>query len=316
MAQAPKSRPPFRADHVGSLLRPKALRDAHPPARRRRAVGRRVRRGPGRGDPRCRAPAGGGGSPGRQRWRVPAQLLLGPVRGAMPGLRHQAGGLQVPRRPRPRGRLHGHLCRRQDRAHAGAGGRRVRLPAGRHRGRAEDHHAGALDHAFLPLHRFCRPRRLRRCERLLRGPCRRSIAPRSPSWPRRAAATFSSTRWPSPCCAIPPSAPGSPPPGRSPTRSSTSTSTPSTLRGRVAGRHGDRRAHVPRQFPRPLPVGGRLRVRWPSGSSPTPTSPTSCWSTTRPAPATSSRCASCLMARASCSASSAPRRRRWRRSTT
>jgi 5-methyltetrahydropteroyltriglutamate--homocysteine methyltransferase len=29
MAQAPKLRPPFRADHVGSLLRPKALRDAH-----------------------------------------------------------------------------------------------------------------------------------------------------------------------------------------------------------------------------------------------------------------------------------------------
>jgi 5-methyltetrahydropteroyltriglutamate--homocysteine methyltransferase len=29
MVQAPKARPPFRADHVGSLLRPKALRDAH-----------------------------------------------------------------------------------------------------------------------------------------------------------------------------------------------------------------------------------------------------------------------------------------------
>jgi 5-methyltetrahydropteroyltriglutamate--homocysteine methyltransferase len=29
MAQAISSRPPFRADHVGSLLRPKALRDAH-----------------------------------------------------------------------------------------------------------------------------------------------------------------------------------------------------------------------------------------------------------------------------------------------
>jgi methionine synthase II (cobalamin-independent) len=35
MAQAPKLRPPFRADHVGSLLRPKALRDAH----RRHAAG-------------------------------------------------------------------------------------------------------------------------------------------------------------------------------------------------------------------------------------------------------------------------------------
>src|SRR5262245_66688008 len=35
MAQALKSRPPFRADHVGSLLRPKALRDAH----RRHAAG-------------------------------------------------------------------------------------------------------------------------------------------------------------------------------------------------------------------------------------------------------------------------------------
>jgi 5-methyltetrahydropteroyltriglutamate--homocysteine methyltransferase len=35
MAQMPKSRPPFRADHVGSLLRPKALREAH----RRHAAG-------------------------------------------------------------------------------------------------------------------------------------------------------------------------------------------------------------------------------------------------------------------------------------
>ena len=46
--------------------------------------------------------------------------------------------------------------------------------------------------------------------------------------------------------------------------------------------------------------------RSPSASSPTPRPPTSCWSTTRRARATSSRCASCPRARAWCSGSSAP----------
>ena len=87
------------------------------------------------------------------------------------------------------------------------------------------------------------------------------------------------------------------------------------LRSRRAERHGRRHPHVPRQFPRPLSLRGRLRVRWPNGSSPAPTPRISCSSTTRRAPATSSRCASCRRARVSSSVSSAPRRLRSSRST-
>ena len=102
------------------------------------------------------------GPGGRDRRRIPPQLLLGPVRRAHRRLRHQAGGVQVPRRPRPRGGFHRALCGRQARRDAAVGARRVQLPARRHEGDAEDHHAVALDHAFLPLHGFCRQRRVSR----------------------------------------------------------------------------------------------------------------------------------------------------------
>ena len=72
-------RPPFRADHVGSLLRPKALREAfrawggEGPGRRRSS---RRRRPPSATWSSCRRSVG---SRGRDRRRVPAQLLLGAV---------------------------------------------------------------------------------------------------------------------------------------------------------------------------------------------------------------------------------------------
>ena len=172
MAQAPTSRPPFRADHVGSLLRPKGPARGLPSPCRRRAVGLRLPGHPRCGNPRGGAAAGRGRPGSRHRRGVPPQLLLGSVRRALSGLCNQAGGLQVPRRPRPRGGFHRDLRRRQARAPATAGCRRVRVPEERCRGDAEDHHAGALDHAFLPLHRLRRSRRLRRRAPFLRRPHR------------------------------------------------------------------------------------------------------------------------------------------------
>ena len=67
--------PPFRADHVGSFLRPAPLVEA----RAQRTRGRPQRRGAafdrGRAHPRGRAPPGSRGSVRHHRWRVPPALL-------------------------------------------------------------------------------------------------------------------------------------------------------------------------------------------------------------------------------------------------
>ena len=47
MAQAVTQRPPFRADHVGSLLRPKELRDAFRRHAHGELSGKRFRPNPG-----------------------------------------------------------------------------------------------------------------------------------------------------------------------------------------------------------------------------------------------------------------------------
>ena len=187
-----------------------------------------VRRDAGQGHPRRGPAAGGGRARGRDRRRVPPQLLLGPLRRALQRLRDQARRVQIPRRPRPRGRLHGHLCDSQALAHAAACRRRVRLPQAGGQGDAQDHHAGALHHALLPLHGLCRPEGLRGCRAPSLPTLQPSIAKRSPTSPRPAAGISSSTRSPSPCCATPPSATRSRARARTPTGSSISTSRPST----------------------------------------------------------------------------------------
>ena len=58
---APRTTPPFRADHVGSLLRPKELVEARDKQKRRRDLRRRAAPGRGQGDPRCREAARGFG---------------------------------------------------------------------------------------------------------------------------------------------------------------------------------------------------------------------------------------------------------------
>ena len=57
---------------------------------------------------------------GRDRRRIPPRLLLGPLRRAHRGLRHQAGAVQIPRRSRTRDRVHRALC---GRASSGAASR-------------------------------------------------------------------------------------------------------------------------------------------------------------------------------------------------
>ena len=68
--------PPFRADHVGSLLRPPALLDARAPARRRRARRRRAaRRSRTTVDPRGGRPAARRRAAHRDRRRVPPHVV-------------------------------------------------------------------------------------------------------------------------------------------------------------------------------------------------------------------------------------------------
>jgi hypothetical protein len=47
------------------------------------------------------------------------------------------------------GHFHGRFCRLQDRTHTGSGGRRIRVPARRDQGNAEDRHADRDNSSFL-----------------------------------------------------------------------------------------------------------------------------------------------------------------------
>ena len=72
--------------------------------------------------------------------------------------------------------------------------------------------------------------------------------------------------------------------------------------------HGGHDPHVPRELPVQLGGRGRLRLRRRGACSTSSTWTASSWSGTTRAPAASSRCGSCPRARSSCSASSPPRR--------
>ena len=105
MSAGSNGRPPFRADHVGSLLRPQVLRQAF-----RDHCGQDRRRGFARIQDGASAMslkyAGGCRAEGRDRRRIPPRLLLGALRGAHRRLYDQARGVQVSGRSRPRGRIH------------------------------------------------------------------------------------------------------------------------------------------------------------------------------------------------------------------
>ena len=70
-----RTKPPFRADHVGSLIRPDALIKARERRRRSEMPDGRTPEHPAGGDPRRGAPAGGDRSQGRHRRRVQPPLL-------------------------------------------------------------------------------------------------------------------------------------------------------------------------------------------------------------------------------------------------
>ena len=257
-----RTTPPFRADHVGSLLRPAALKEAR--ARRERgeisADGSDRRRGR-RHRTRHRAP-GGGRTAQRHRWRIPPRHVALRFSGA-------AGRRRiVPLRSRHR--LQG---RHRD---AGQGTARHRQdwasPAipmldhfrflrGPHPRHAEDDDSLA-QRAALPRRA---PRRQPRClsghgrvlprsrARPIAAPCRRSPTP--------AAAICNSTKSTWPICATPSSA------RCCATAATIPTAFPriyadminTAISGRPAG-HGDHDAPVPRQLPFQLDRAGRLRA--------------------------------------------------------
>ena len=132
MSIRPDGRPPFRADHVGSLLRPAALRQAF----RRHAASEigdaRIRRHPGPVHPRRGADAGGDRPRGGDRRRVPPRLLLGALRRSAP-----AASRSAPRSFTFRDD-HGHeveftapYATARLQTHAAARARRIRVPARR-----------------------------------------------------------------------------------------------------------------------------------------------------------------------------------------
>ena len=173
-----RTSPPFRADHVGSLLRPPAAAAGPRGLRRRADRGGRPARGRGRGDPR-RGPDAGGGRPAvGHRRRVPPGLLAHglhlPARRGIQGA-GQPGG-EVPQRRRatssaPRPRCTSTARSGMDQTDLR---RRLHVPAvaGDHRRTQADD--PVAEHGALPR----RPghRSTRRCTRTWRSS--------GPTWPR------------------------------------------------------------------------------------------------------------------------------------
>ncbi len=146
------SGPPFRADHVGSFLRPERLRDSARALRRGRARGGRLARDRGRMHPRGRACSGERGPQGNDRRRIPPHLLSHRFPRAPRGRRD---ALRRIRREVPQGRWHGGWVQAADdarreqgqvgRADPGAGFRLSQIDDHEN---AESLHPGPVDAAF------------------------------------------------------------------------------------------------------------------------------------------------------------------------
>ena len=261
MPIAPDGPPPFRADHVGSLLRPAALRHAFRDFLARKideTQFRSIQDAAIRDVVRLQEEVG---LRGRQRRRVPARLVLGPLRRAHRRPRGEAGALQVPRRSRARARLHRAARHREGAPRPADRGGRDRVRARSHEGDAEGDAAGAVDDALLSRAAVRRAGCLREPAGLLRRP-RQGL----PGGDRRARARRRALR---------PARRGR---ARDALRSGGARESASGRRGpggarrslrrgdqpggrEPAGGHGDRRAHVPRQLQGPVPCRGRLRLR-------------------------------------------------------
>ncbi len=302
----PRTSPPFRADHVGSLLRPAELtraRDEHAAGRleRRRAARRRGRR-----HPRRRAQAGGGRAAVGHRRRVPprdvAHGLHRLARRHHPCRRAHQG--RVPQRGRDDLLGADGDARLRARHAQGADLRRpLQLPAV-----VRDDRDAEADHP-LPQHGPL-PRRARgdrrhdlpRPRRLLVGPHHR-LRRRGPG-PRRPRLHLPAVRRHEPRLPQRPQAarlrhehrrrPGAPARGLHPPHQR-------GARGPPRG-HGGHRPPVPRQLPVLVGGPGRLRLRRRGAVQRPRRRRASSSSTTTRARAASSRCASCRRASTSSSA--------------
>ncbi len=147
-----RQRPPFRADHVGSFLRPQRLLEAREQHQRGQARRRRAARDRGRVHRRGRARRGAGRPARRDRRRVPAHLFPRRLSRAPGRGRGQGGGLYrlVPARRRLGGELSAadHAHHRQGAAHHLDPGRGFRFPESDREADAQGLHSLALDAAL------------------------------------------------------------------------------------------------------------------------------------------------------------------------
>ena len=126
---------------------------------------------------------------------------------------------------------------------------------------AEDHHAGALHHALLPLHGFRRPQGLCRRGDLLCRPCRTSTAQEIADLAKAGCRYIQLDEVAVAMLCDPAIRDKISGAGQDPDRLVDLYI--KAINDCVAGAPADmvdRHAHVPRQFPRPLPLRGRLRV--------------------------------------------------------
>ena len=149
-----RTRPPFRADHVGSLLRPPRLLQAREDHAAGRIDDAELRGDRGRGDPRRRPPAGGGRAALGDRRRVPPRLLAHGLH--LPARRRHAGAGRVDEGPVPQRRGHarvhaGRAARRRAGRARGADLRgRLRVPAVVRHDRDAEAHDPVAEHGPLP----------------------------------------------------------------------------------------------------------------------------------------------------------------------
>ena len=305
----PSTKPPFRADHVGSLLRPAALKEARAkrergeitPAQLKAIEDREIEK-----LIRKQEDVGLKSITDGEFRRAFGTTTFSASSTASRPISASARSSSRVAQPKPMmlrviGKLGALTGPSDDRA------LQVRRRA--HQADAEDDDPVAVVAAF-PL----RARRraggdLSRHGRFLPRSRRRPTARWCAPSPMPAAAICSSTRSTSPISAIPSCASMSPTAATIPTRCRTIYAA-HDQRGdlRHSRRHDDHDASVPRQFPVDLRGVAAATSRSPRSCSTPSTCTAISWNTTASAPAASSRCASCPRARRWCSASS-PRRR-------
>ena len=188
MSQA--SKPPFRADHVGSLLRPPELREARAKAKRGELPAAALAEIEDRCDPRSGRETGGDRPRSGHRRRVPPRLVA--PRLPLRLRRHRSQGLhraQVPGRRRDSAHADGH---RPDPRDPPEHGRPLRVPEVGGDEDGEVHHPVAVDGAPARRHEGDPEGDLPRPGRVLGRP-RRGL-PRDDRRPRRGRLHLSAAR--------------------------------------------------------------------------------------------------------------------------